>query len=59
MQRYEYPVMADQSDQQDPDGFLQYGIDNANFNIRIIDGHGTFHNMGVFSAPHPLVTQAL
>ena len=51
--------MADQSDQQDPDGFLQYVFDNADFNIRTIDGHGTFHSMGVFSAPHPLVTQAL
>ena len=59
MQWYEYSVMADQSDQQDPGGFVRYVFDNADFNIRTIDGHGTVHSMGVFSAPHPLVTQAL
>ena len=37
--------MADQSDQQDPDGFLQYVFDNADYNIRTIDGHGTFHSI--------------
>ena len=26
--------------------FLQYICDNADFNIRTIDGHGTFHSMG-------------
>ena len=45
VQWYEYSVMADQSDQQDPDGFLQYVFDNVDFNIPIIDGHGTFHSM--------------
>ena len=59
VQRYEYSVIADQSDQQDPDGFLQYVFDNADFNILTVDGHGRFHSMRVFSAPHPLVTQAL
>ena len=46
VQWYECSVMADQSDQQDPDGFLQHVFDNADFNIRTIDGHGTFHSMG-------------
>ena len=28
------------------DGFLQYIFDNADFNIRTLDGLGTFHSMG-------------
>ena len=46
VKRYEYSMMMNESDQQNPDGFLQYVFDNADFNIRTIDGHGTFHSMG-------------
>ena len=53
VQWYEYSVMADQSDQQDPDGFLQHVFDNADFNIRTIDGHGTFHSMGGIQCSKP------
>ena len=45
--------MADKSDQQDPDGFLQYVFDNADFNIRTIDGHGTSHSMGGIQCTTP------
>ena len=45
--------MADQSNQQDPDGFLQYVIDNANVNMRTIDGHGTFYSMGGIQCSTP------
>ena len=53
VQWYEYSVMADQSDQQDPDGFLQHVFDNADFNIRTIDGRGTFHSMGGIQCSTP------
>ncbi|KAJ8882995.1 hypothetical protein PR048_014834 [Dryococelus australis] len=29
-----------------PDGFVQFTFDNADFNIRTLDGHSTVHNMG-------------
>ena len=33
--------------------FLQYIFDNADFNIRTIDGHGTFHSMGCIQRSTP------
>lgn len=30
----------------DPNAFLQFVFDNADHNVRTIDGHGTFHAMG-------------
>ena len=33
--------------------FVQYGADNVDHNIRTLDGHGTFHGMGMTAAVTP------
>ena len=33
--------------------FVQYGADNVDHNIRTLDGHGTFHGMGMIVAVTP------
>ena len=33
--------------------FLQYVADNVDHNVRTIDGHGTFHGMGIISVSTP------
>ena len=33
--------------------FVQYGADNVDHNIRTLDGHGTFHGMGMVAAVTP------
>ena len=33
--------------------FVQYGADNVDHNIRTLDGHGTFHGMGMVVAVTP------
>ena len=33
--------------------FVQYGADNVDHNIRTLDGHGTFHGMGMIAAVTP------
>lgn len=37
--------------------FGQYIADNADHNLRTIDGHGTFHGMGIIVAVTPGITQ--
>ena len=34
-------------------GFVQYGADNVDHNIRTLDGYGTFHGMGMIAAVTP------
>ena len=34
-------------------GFVQYGADNVDHNIRTLDGYGTFHRMGMIAAVTP------
>ena len=46
VQRYEYSLFADMPDSVSEQGFAQFVFDNADFNIRTIDGHNTFHSMG-------------
>lgn len=38
------------------DGFLQFIFNNADFNIRTIDGFGAFHNMGCVQCMTPVTT---
>ena len=48
IQRYEYCLIAD-SDNQTTDNvtqYIQYIFDNADFNIKTLNGLGTFHSMG-------------
>ena len=33
--------------------FIQYVVDNVDHNIRTLDGHGTFHGMGIIAAITP------
>ncbi len=33
--------------------FIQYVADNVDHNIRTLDGHGTFHGMGIIAAITP------
>ena len=33
--------------------FLQHVADNVDHNVRTIDGHGTFHGMGILSVSTP------
>ena len=33
--------------------FVQYAADNVDHNIRTLDGHGTFHGMGMIAAVTP------
>ena len=35
--------------------FVQYGADNVDHNICTLDGHGTFHGMGMIDAVTPEV----
>lgn len=41
-----------------PGHFMQYVADNANHNIRTIDGHGTFHGMGIVACITPKIERA-
>lgn len=43
---YKSSVLFNLETTVDPDAFLQIVFDNADFNVRTIDGHGTFHVMG-------------
>lgn len=35
--------------------FMQYVADNADHNIRMSDGHGTFHGMGIIACVTPKI----
>ena len=45
--------------QPDSDVFVQHSADNADHDIRTLDGHGTFHGMGIIAALTPGVTPAM
>ena len=36
-----------------PGKFLQFVADNADHNVRTLDGHGTFHRMGIIACTSP------
>ncbi len=36
-----------------PEQFVQFAADNVDYNVRSIDGHGTFHGMGIIATPTP------
>lgn len=46
VKRYEYSAMAHKSTEIISTDYLQFSFDNADFNIRTLDGHATFHCMG-------------
>lgn len=46
IQRCEYSILVSEQEETHSDGFIQFAFDNADFNIRTLDGHSTFHNMG-------------
>ncbi|KAK3923560.1 Tyrosine--tRNA ligase [Frankliniella fusca] len=39
--------------------FVQWAFDNADYNVRTLDGHGTFHNMGGISCSTPKQHQSI
>ncbi|KAK5650089.1 hypothetical protein RI129_001118 [Pyrocoelia pectoralis] len=43
---FENSAITNNKDNVPEDSFIQFVFDNADFNIRTIDGHGTFHSMG-------------
>lgn len=46
--------------EQDPEkGFLQFVADNADVNVATLDGHGTFHSMGMIQSVTPKPTTAV
>ena len=44
--RYESSAMLDDQPTIHPDSFKEFVFDNADFNVRTLDGYGTFHSMG-------------
>ena len=44
--RYEASAMIDNQQTISEESFKQFVFDNADFNIRTLDGYGTFHSMG-------------
>ncbi|GBN34519.1 hypothetical protein AVEN_7102-1 [Araneus ventricosus] len=44
--RYETSVTMSTSSEVQANGFVQFVFDNADNNIRTVDGHGIFHVMG-------------
>jgi len=44
--RYEASAMATAPPTLQSDSFIQFVFDNADFNVRTMTGHGTFHSMG-------------
>ena len=44
--RCEFSLMITDEEESVPEGFVQFALDNADINVRTLDGHGTFHNMG-------------
>ena len=50
--RYENSLLLDSSkpDNTVTEGFMQFAFDNADFNTNTLDGHDTFHAMGVLNA---------
>lgn len=41
-----------------PGHFMQYVADNADHNVQTIDGHGTFHGMGIIACVTPKIQHA-
>lgn len=46
VQRYEYSLMEQSEPCHRSGEFIQFIFDNADFNVRTLNGHGTFHAMG-------------
>lgn len=42
---FENSAITNNKDNVPEDSFIQFVFDNADINIRTIDGHGTFHSM--------------
>lgn len=46
VKRYEFAARTSIKENSTSEGFIQFAFDNADINIRTLDGHSTFHCMG-------------
>lgn len=55
VQKFEMNAPASRSSESENDNksFVQFIADNADHNIRSLDGFGTFHGMGIIAASTP------
>ena len=61
VQKFERSAAVAQKTEVDgftPGHFIQYVADNADHNTRTIDGHGTFHGMGIIACITPRIERA-
>lgn len=56
---FENSAITNNKDNVPEDTFIQFVFDNADFNIRTIDGHGTFHSMGGIMCVSPSNIQSI
>ena len=48
-------MIVNESPPKEPGAFIQFILDNADFNVNTLDGHNTFHSMGGIKCVTPAV----